>query len=371
MSAGLAAAISWFGYHCGSGFATGRQIVQYTTRHGWAGAWIPIGIWAILACFAYLAIDFAYLTRSKDYKDFNLGFYAPIGKITVAVWDVIVILSAFVVLGSVIATAGELFQTALGLNYWVGVFAFVALMLVFEVWGYNFISKLASVVTVPMILLIILTIILGVSHNFDNLKQVMSQPAIVEGDSIKSMLKDMVTYASNQAAFLPAFIAISYSFTQESDVKVFAFGGAFLNMLIHFSMGLLVFSAYPWVNSESLVVLSIVKDLPWGGLAVVYQITIFLALVSTAVTFLYGTLSRFNTFGKKFIPDETKRKVFWAAVFLFGSVFISSFGLSAIVNKGYKVTGTLRLPVMVLPIIVLGLWRVHQAKKKRAAEAAE
>ncbi len=376
LSAGLAAAVTWFGFHCGSGFATGRQMVQFTTRHGWAGAWIPVAIWAILAIFAYLAAEFTYLSHSKNYKEFTAGFFAPIGHIIVFIWDAIVALGVFVAMGSVIAAAGDLFVSTLGISYWMGVALFTALLLVCIIWGYNFITKLASVVTVPMICLLILTVILGVSYNFDNLKQVMSNPAIAEGSSVKAMFSDVITYVGNQANFLPSLIAISGAFTCEREVRTGSFGGAFINCLMHMAMVILVFSAYPWINDQSLVILGIIDKTPYSFLKVAYQIVIFLALVSTGVTLVYGAMSRFGALGKKIMPKENTRKIFWAAVFIIGSVIISSFGLAAIVKVGYKITGSLRLPVMVLPILVLAPWRIHQARSKNkeaesAAAAAE
>lgn len=370
MSAGLAAAFTWFGFHCGSGFATGRQVVQYTTRHGWAGAWIPLVIWGFLGIIAYLAAEFSYLTQSKNYKDFSAGFFAPVGKYVLIIWDVIVALGTFVAMGSVVATAGDLFVSILGVSYWVGVGLFTVLILVGVVWGYNIITKVSSFVTIPMVALIILTVILGISHNFDNLKAVMSNPAIAEGSSVKAMLSDAITYVGNQTNFIPSLIAISGAFTCERDVKTGSILGAAINFIIHFSMVLLIFSAYPWANDESLVVLSIIDKTPYTFLKVIYQLIIFLALVSTAVTLVYGAMSRFGAFGKKIMPKESTRKIFWAAVFIIGSVIISSFGLAAIVKTGYKISGTLKLPVMVFPILILGWWRIGQARKKKAEAAA-
>lgn len=368
MSAGLTAAFTWFGFHCGSGFATGRQIVQYTSRHGWAGIWIPAAIWGILAIFAYLCAEYAYLTRSKNYKDFNTGFFAPIGNITIFFWDAIVALGTFVAMGSVIATAGDLFVSALGISYWAGVALFTALLMVCVIWGYNIITKVSSYITIPMIALLILTVILGVSYNFDNLKQVISSPAVAEGSSFKAMFSDVITYVGNQANFLATLIAITATYTCERDVKMGTIGGAFVNFLMHFAMAILVLSAFPWVNEENLIILSIIDRTPYSFLKVIYQLIIFLALVSTGVTLVYGTMSRFGVYGKKLMPKETTRKVLWAAIFIIGSVVISSFGLAAIVKTGYKITGSLRLPVMVIPVFVLGPWRIHQLRKKAAAD---
>ncbi len=373
LSAGMAAAVTWFGFHCGSGFATGRQMVQFTTRHGWAGVWIPVAIWAILGVFAYLSAEFTYLTHSKNYKEFTAGFFAPIGNVIVFIWDAIVALGVFVAMGSVIAAAGDLFVSVFGISYWAGIVLFTALLLVCIIWGYNIITKVASFVTVPMIALLILTVILGISYNFDNLKLVMSaRPAIAEGSSVRAMFSDVITYVGNQANFLPSLIAISGAFACERDVRTGTFCGALLNCLMHTAMVILVFSAYPWINSESLVVLGIIDKTPYSFLKIVYQAVIFLALVSTGVTLVYGAMSRFGALGKKIMPKDNTRKIFWAAVFIVGSVIVSSFGLAAIVKTGYKITGSLRLPVMVLPIFVLAPWRIHQARsRKQAAEAAE
>lgn len=360
----IPAAIAWFGFHCGSGFATGRQVVQYTTRHGWAGAWMPIAIWTILAIVYYNAIEFSRLTRSSNYKDFVMEFYNPIGKIILIVFDVSVLAGAFIGIAGILAGAGELINSSLGLGYWPGVLIFTVIVLLSVTKGYNVIAKVASAVTVPLIVSLIIVIIAGIANNFDNLRLVMSNSAMVEGDSLKSMFSDVLTYTGTQSAYLAAFIGISATFTSHKDTKIAVGVGSLLNFVMHFSAVLLLFSYYPAINNEPLAILEIVKQTPWGFLVHLYQIVLFLAFVSTSVTMVFGAVSRYHIYGEKFIPDVNKRKNAWIVFILIGSIFISGFGLVAIISTGYKVVASMRVPIITLPILLLGQYRLYQRRAK-------
>lgn len=361
---GLSAAFAWFGYHCGSGFATGRQIVQYTTRHGWAGFWIPIVIWVILLVYFYFAIEFARLTSCKNYKDFVMGFYSPIGRYILVIWDAVVLMASFVGLAGILAAAGELINDALGIGYWPGVVIFAVVTLVLLARGYNIIAKVASAVTIPLIVCIAIVIIAGIAHNADNLKVVMSSTALVEGDSYKSMFKDVLNYCGTQSGYVAAFIGIASAFNYSKDTKIAVGVGAVINIIMHFGACLLLYAYYPDINGVPLAMLGVVKQTPWGFLVVVYQLMLFLALLSTSVTMVFGSVSRYSVYGKKLIADDKKRKDAWIAFIVFGSIAISGFGLTAIVNQGYKFIASFRIPIILIPVFFLGAWRISQAKKK-------
>ena len=47
VSVGIAS--TWFGMHCGSGFATGSQYAIYYSKYGWLALIMPIITWLVLA----------------------------------------------------------------------------------------------------------------------------------------------------------------------------------------------------------------------------------------------------------------------------------------------------------------------------------
>ena len=52
VSVGIAS--TWFGMHCGSGFATGSQYAIYYSKYGWLALITPIITWLVLAhCIHY------------------------------------------------------------------------------------------------------------------------------------------------------------------------------------------------------------------------------------------------------------------------------------------------------------------------------
>ena len=54
-------AVSWFGYHCGAGFASGSQVKVYVARYGAPAAFIvPIFAWICCTAFIYIIVELAY-----------------------------------------------------------------------------------------------------------------------------------------------------------------------------------------------------------------------------------------------------------------------------------------------------------------------
>ena len=65
MALPLTAAFTWFGYHCGSGFASGTQMKVYATKFGKMGLLAPIVAWICCAAFIYIIVEYARLVQAK------------------------------------------------------------------------------------------------------------------------------------------------------------------------------------------------------------------------------------------------------------------------------------------------------------------
>ena len=370
LSVGWAAAFTWFGSHCGSGFASGRQIVQYTTRHGIAGIWIPILTWALLCWFTYWAVEYSRAVHARNYRDFVMVFYGPLRRIILLIFDVVGILGGIVILAAMYAAAAQLGVEVWGLNYWVGS-VIIALICTFcAVLGYKVFSTLSAFITIPMIAMLLVVQIAMIAVNWDNLMVVIKTSGMsAESGGILDMVKDAFTYAGVQSGMYATLIGLAYADRDKwtkKNTKEAVIGGSVLNWFMHTFNCVMVFAAYPWINNEPLVTMNIIKAAGpnWTWLVVIYDIVLFLAILTTAIGSVYAQIIRWAPFTEKFIKSEKANHMFWGLLFSLGSVLLASIGLTAVINKGYGLLGNLRTYTTIWPIAILGVWRYRSLMKR-------
>ena len=115
----IVAALAWFGYHCGAGFASGRQVWLYAAQYGKIGMIAPIIIWIANALFMYISAEYCRLRKTKSYRDMvTIYFDHPVvNRIALLLWDILVFMAAITVSSSCTAGTGSLLNTVFGLPY--------------------------------------------------------------------------------------------------------------------------------------------------------------------------------------------------------------------------------------------------------------
>ena len=53
----ILAALMWFGFHCGAGFASGAQVKLYAAQYGKIGVVVPIIAWVANCLFMYIGLE--------------------------------------------------------------------------------------------------------------------------------------------------------------------------------------------------------------------------------------------------------------------------------------------------------------------------
>ena len=366
-------AFTWFGGHCGSGFASGRQIVQYNTRHGIAGAWIPILTWFTCGWFGYWACKYGIMIKARNYRDFTLSFYGVLGRPMLILTDVLTVLGSVVVLSIMFSAAAELFHTEFGLNLTIGAVATALICWAICVFGYKIYAFLNAYITLPMLAMLLIVQTCMIAMNWENLMLVIRTSGMsAESGGIIDMIKDGFTYSGVQlapyAACFSTAIASDIPWT-DKDTKIAMIGGACLNWFMHSFNMLMVYSGYPWVNSEALVTLNLVKaagpNFTW--LVVLYDIVLILAIITTTIGSIYVLIARFQNVGHTVVKKTETRRLIWGLIIVLAPMALSKIGLITLVNKGYGLVGGLRAPLTIWPCAILGIWRISCLKRRLAA----
>lgn len=84
----------------------------------------------------------------------------------------------------------------------------------------------------------------------------------------------------------------------------------------------------------------------------VYVVTVFIVVLSTAVGFCFGGLALFSKFYRK-TDEKTPGKDAVLVAVLLACAYCSKFGIVALVSTGYTILGYVNLPILILPAIFL------------------
>lgn len=369
VSTGLALAFTWFAAHCATGFATGKQYLVYYGSHGWLGVVTPLLTWFILAIVFYYVTEYCRMNNCRSYKDFAQSFYINDKRVSwvfVLYWDLFILAANLIGFGGILAVGATALQYIFGLNYWVGIFLTMGLIIVGGIFGTKFMLKINSILSYLLIATVFIVTFAVLFSGQGHLGEVFSQRMVGEGDTAWKVIWDALVYVGLMVTVTATFAAASGTLNGRKESKVSTWFGAALNCVMLTVYGLVTLSFFPEVNGESLPVMAVLIKLGDGysWLVYVYQIVLYLAILTSGISLVYGLIARFGHYGDKIVVNTKLRNLIWSVIFLGVGLAISTMGWSAIVTKGYSFMSKLALPVGAVLVLILGGWRLKQSSQK-------
>ncbi len=119
-SISIGVATVWFSTHCGAGFASGTQELQYFANHGWFGVFMPILTFVIIALTYYVGLETARQTDKWSYDAWSKEAFGSASKIFTPAMDISIIITTIAATAATIATGGLLANQYLNLPVSVG-----------------------------------------------------------------------------------------------------------------------------------------------------------------------------------------------------------------------------------------------------------
>lgn len=353
----------WFGTHCGGGFATGAQEVAYFVKYGWHAIWIPLISVLLIGWTFKNAWELARLSGTYDYKSYSKVLYAPYEGVFANLFEIAYIILLLMATGAAIAGAGSLINQALNVPYSLGIIIVGFILLLFTVFGSDLVRNAATTMTIFLIAALTFVTLFGIAKGGGNIANVVSTQINFAEVSFGAVLWKACVYAGFQTYLLSAVISVSEPLKTAKDTKMAAIIGIVINaaMLLLVCIMLLGFS--PEVLKETLPVYYVVGQLGQPWLYGLYSLILFFALISTGVTLIYAAVKRFeNTFDAGLTIRV--RRILLSVAFMLCSLGISTFGLKAIVAKGYGSLGYVAIPLIILPNIIVGAIKIKNFKSE-------
>jgi len=382
-SISIGVATVWFSTHCGAGFASGTQELQYFANHGWFGVLVPIITFAIIAFTYYIGLETARQTNKWGYDLWSKEAFGSASKILTPAMDFSIIITTIAATAATIATGGLLGNQYLGLPVAIGSIAMFIIVTALCIFGENLVRKNAIIMTGAILIIISIVLIAGLIKFAPDIVRLFSEGYVnpnaskwsisgssqtIPGNIVNSLLWGL-TYAGFQISAIGG-IASSFKGGQfKQEAKGAMILGAIINILMLVGICLLIFSQMPGIYldeaTRKLPTVFIVNQLDIPILAVLYPILLFLALITTAVGFTFGMVQRLDPYVLKNMDSKPiLRKAIISIICLLVCYAVSKLGLMWVVQVAYKYLGIFNWAFIILPLWILGYKNI----KKRDLE---
>lgn len=365
------AAMMWFGFHCGAGFASGAQVKLYAAQYGTKGVIVPFIAWIANCLYMYIGLEYSRLVKAKSYRDVASTIYwnnPTVGKIAIFLWDVLIFMSSITILGSCVAGSGSQLNQLFGMPYWIGCGIFIVLMILILCFGKDILERLGKL-SVPLIVMFFAVCIVGIVYGFPHMIEAMTTDLgapIVEDGSFGALFKSGFTYGLVQLGAFQALTVMAGKFESRTETVKFIGLGFALNcgaMLVsYFSL----MAYYPEILELALPTLGIIQKLTgplYAILIVAYNLVLLLAYITTAGGMAGGAQARYLPLLNKKISSDLACRIIIIVVFFGAATALSTLGLDGILTTVNAINSACRLPVWYIPIIILGPFSIHRVVK--------
>lgn len=373
LSAAFGMAAVWFGTHCGGGFATGNQEVNFYVKYGWYAAFLPIIAMILLGWAHRNALVLAKDYKTYDYKSYANALYHPYEKVFSIIFEIGYIILILCGVSAAIAGAASLLTKSTGTPYGLAIVIIGAILLVMTIFGGELIIKASKLMTYFLVVAVSILVILGIKLGAFNFHQVMAAHDSF-GTGFGAAFWKMLIYIGFQSFTVLPIISCAQGIKTTKECNWFMIIGWILNGILLVAVCIMLLGFSPEVLSETLPVhfVTLQLNLPW--LQIMYSFLLFFALISTGVTFVFSSVARFETVwtqGKGVFESLRARRIVISIITMAICTGISIFGLTNIVVKGYGSVGYVGLFFVLIPGIVVGTIKIKKNAELRKEQGID
>ncbi|MEZ5365500.1 MAG: hypothetical protein R2748_25015 [Bryobacterales bacterium] len=336
----------------GGGYGTGRELVQFFLTQGpldgYLGMLVATLVWGVIL---FLGFELARRQRHFDYRTFTKGL---LGRGWVA-FEVLYLLSAILTIAVVGSASGELSHEMFGSAPLLGTLVAVAVVAFLAFWGSGLIERFFSVWSF-LLYAVYLAMIAMVVPGFGG--EIAHNAAISAPDS--RWLMGGLEYAAYNLAALPAMLFVARHLESKRDSMI----AGFMAGLIAMFPGALIYTAllafYPAILEQTIPANFVLSQLDRPAFQLFFQIVLFGTFIETGTGMIHGYNERIAGFlAEKGETLSHWRRLGIAAIILVVSVWLAdSFGLVALIERGYGMITYGYWLLFLAPILAVGAWRV-------------
>ncbi len=356
----------WIGTHFGPGFASGAQMNIYYVKYGVAGLFMPLIAMLILGAALYFTVEYSRLNKLHNFNVYVNSLYAPFNKIMSPLFDFCYLFTVLCALGSCLASVGSLLESFVGIPYWGGIALIIAIIMVMCIFGSNIVRIVSSYMMFIVMGIILLIFILSFTVGDPDMSGAIANSATNFPEaSFGKALWSAIIYASFQATIICNICSVTDTLESRKESKksiIFGYAGNVIMMLLAIVLLFSYTNVYD-ITSETLPFYSVLARMNMKWLTVLYVILVMCAVVSTGVGFMYSGIARYEKYIK--IKNEKLRGALIAIVLMVACACAASFGLTALVSKGFSILGYLNMPIMIIPALFVASYKISKKYRQK------
>lgn len=350
----------------GGGFATGREIVEYGAKYGAMG-WIGgIGIFIGFIVMASLSFELARHFKAYDYRSLLKHL---IGRAWI-LYDIVYLLLAILIISVMAAATGEILNSTLGLNYWIGVLAIAIVVALLNFFGADVIERFKTFGTVALLVGYVVFSVMVLSTTWENAQEVLSSgdTSFIEGEVLVwPVLWSGILYVGYNLAVFPAAL---FTIKRQTSRKESIISGIIAGVLMTVPWFLTYFSLLGFYPSEEVLGASV----PWlqmlqgygAWVVVLFGIVVGWTLIETATGMIHAFIDRVNTQMEEKSNKQLSKKQNGAIAIgaLVLSIIFAQVGIIDLIAIGYTWLAYAMIAVYAIPMLTIGVYHIVKSSKK-------
>lgn len=354
-----------FSSHAGGGFATGNQATQYYVKFGWTAPIMAVLAMALLTLTIRECMIMYNSRGLGSYKELFQTLYHPFDKLSV-LFDVYFYTMVICAVGAVIAGAASLLSKTYSFPYAFAVVSVGLILLALTIFGATMVSRVSSIMSIGILTSCAIIFIMGINAKFPEVKAIFTIRES-SGNFFQGILKAF-TYAGFQSVVIPTMISCGTTLKSKKDISRSMMISFAINS---FALALSVIMLLGWygeftaAGESTLPSLYVTKQLGKTYVYWAYNISLFLCLISTGVTTIYGFVSKFEKI--KVLSGINKvivRRIIVSSFIMMLSMGISMVGLDKIIKYGYGYMGYLGIAIIIVPFLTVGAYKNRKYLKE-------
>lgn len=346
----------------GGAYATGREIVEFGAKYGALGWAAGLAMMVAGTVVAFLVYEVARRYGAYDYRSLLQRLIGP------AYWlfDAIYLPLSIAILAVLASATGNILESTLNLDYWVGVGVVVTVSAVTTFYGTGIIEKFNSLGTVLLTVAYVAFATLVIPPNWHRIVDVFrtGDHSLFPEATLADAALMGLTYAGMGFVIYPStlFTVRRLRRSRDSAVSALLTGVLFVVPWFLTYLALLGFYPDPAVFDAPVPWLQMLNG-HGAWIVVIFGVLVGWTLVSTAVGLIQAALARISQnlvdSGKPELTPRTRGMV--AVVSLVVAAALSRIGIIDLIATGYLIGAVALIAVFGIPLLVRGPYLILTA----------
>lgn len=348
----------------GGGYGTGREVVEFISRHGPLGGLKSVflvgALWALVLAITF---ELARRYRTRDYRSFFkvlLGRFWPLYELFFATGLVLVL----AICG---AAAGAVLKDSFGMPPAVGIVLMLVIVGVLNYHGRALVERTLTLWGLAMTAVFLAFLLLTFLDRGEHIAATFGGAQTPDGWALRGF-----QFFLYNVGIAPAVLyATTHLETQRHAIGAGIVAGL-LGVLPAVAFHVAFMANFPAIIDEPLPVYWMLQQLGLTWLLVIYAIVLFGTIAQTGVGMLQGLNERLDAWWSERhgggLSSRTHSLIALGAVL--ASLLLANAGIVALVAKGYGTLAWLVLVIYVLPIVTLGILKLRNRTAPASAAGA-